>query len=166
MCSAGGSGSGGAIGGSGGASGGGGGFTSGTGGTIGGTGGAVGGSGGVLGGSGGAIGGTGGAGGSTGTGTGGLAAQQACMQVQAGICTRLFACAGQAGLTGMGYTSVSACTSGEQVANCATPEQASCDVGMTYHPDQGKACVDAVNVWSCADMASNTTPAACDLICT
>ncbi len=173
MCTASGSGSGGAMGGTGGASGGGGGFTSSSGGTIVGTGGAVGGSGGVVGGSGGVIGGSGGTIGGTGgtvvgtsTGTGGLSAQQACMQVQSGICARLFACSGQVGLTGMGYASVAACTSGEQAANCATPEQAGCSAGMTYHPDQGKMCVDAVNVWSCADMASNTMPAACDLICT
>ena len=66
----------------------------------------------------------------------------------------------------MGYTSVATCTSDMQASSCATPAQAGCDPGQTYHADQAQACVNAVTVWSCTDMASGTTPASCDLVCT
>lgn len=117
----------------------------------------------------------GGTGGGTGGGSGGtgggsatqqLSAQDACKQAEAGRCNRTFACLGQTGLTALGgYTSVAACTSDEQAQNCSTPAQAGCSSGKTYHPDQGKACVDAVAAWSCTDLASDTMPAVCGLVC-
>jgi hypothetical protein len=81
------------------------------------------------------------------------------------MCPRILACAGQAGLTAMGYTSVAQCTSGMQASNCATPAAAGCDPGQTYHADQAQACVNAVPVWSCTDMTAGTNPAPCDLVC-
>jgi hypothetical protein len=116
-------------------------------------------------GGGGAMVGGGGAGGSVANGTGGLSAQDACKQVMSGICARTFACAGLAGLTALGYASVADCTSSEQASNCATAAQAGCSGGQTYNPTQGKACVDAVAVWSCTDLTTGTTPASCDLVC-
>lgn len=108
-------------------------------------------------------GGAGGAGG--GGGGGGLTAQEACRQVMAAMCERISACYGAEGLTALGYTSVAACTTGMQAEACATPADADCDTGKTYHPDQAQKCVNGMVSLSCADYGTGTMPAACDLVC-
>ena len=118
-----------------------------------------------AGGSGGGAGGNGGGAGGAGGGGGGPTAQEACKQVWAAMCDRTSACYGADGLTAMGYTSVAACTTGMQAEYCATPADAGCETGFTYHPDQAQTCVNGMVSLSCTDYASGTTPAACDLVC-
>jgi hypothetical protein len=107
--------------------------------------------------------GNGGAGGSG--GGGGLAAQDACKQVMAAVCERTSACFGAEGLAALGYTTVAACTADMQAEACATPADADCDPGLTYHPEQAQKCVDGMVTLTCANYASGTMPAACDLVC-
>jgi len=108
--------------------------------------------------------GNGGAGGAGGGGAG-PTAQEACRQVMAALCERTSACYGADGLTAWGFTSVAACTTGLQAESCATPADAACDTGLTYHPDQAQKCVNGMVSWSCADYAAGTMPAACGLVC-
>jgi hypothetical protein len=125
-----------------------------------------GGTGGTGGGGGGGTGGTSGGGtGGTNGGTGTLSAQDACKQVMAALCERTSTCAGSTGLSALGYTSVSSCTTGMQSLDCATPAQAGCSTGQTYHADQAKKCVDSMVAQSCSDFTAGTTPAVCDLVC-
>ncbi len=115
----------------------------------------------------GGTGGQGGGGGSGGTGggTGTISAQDACKQVIAALCERTSTCVGADGLTALGYTSVSSCTTGMQNESCATPADAGCSAGETYHADQAQACVDGMVSLSCANYLAGTTPDACTLVC-
>jgi hypothetical protein len=115
---------------------------------------------------GGGTGGTGGGGtGGTGGSGGGLAIQDACKEVMALLCSKTSTCSGSAGLSALGYTSVSACTTDMQAQSCATPEDAACDTGMTYYPSQAQSCITGLSSLACTDFTNGSFPASCDLIC-
>ena len=99
-------------------------------------------------------------------GTGTLSAQDACKQVMAAMCERTSTCTGATGLNDLGgYTSVAACTTDMQSQDCATPAQAGCTTGQTYHADQAQLCVNGMVALSCTNFTAGTTPAACGLVC-
>jgi hypothetical protein len=104
---------------------------------------------------------TGGSGGAGGT----LAIQDACKQVMAIMCERTSTCVGASGLSALGYTSVASCTSGMQADACGTPQQAACDPGMTYYPDQAQQCINSLSTLACTDFTNDVYPPACDLVC-
>jgi hypothetical protein len=106
---------------------------------------------------------TGGGGGgpSTGGSGGGLAPNEACKQNIAAFCERTLRCDGTNGLSALGYTSVTDCTTQVQAKACMGASEL-CGAGQTYHPDKAQLCVNAMKDLACTSQAS---PAVCDEVC-
>jgi|GEM_PF-3086352 len=102
----------------------------------------------------------------TGGGTGGnLPIQDACKQVMAIMCERTSTCLGASGLSALGYTTVASCTAEMQAEACGTPQQAACDTGTTYYPDQARNCISGLGTLTCADFTNDNYPPSCGLVC-
>ena len=113
----------------------------------------------------------GGSGGTGGGGTGGtsspgtLGAWDACQQTMVIMCQKTSTCLGSAGLSDLGYTSVSSCTTDMQARGCVDVTQSSCADGEVYHADQAQTCLGSLPSISCTDFSNGTFPSACDLMC-
>ena len=94
---------------------------------------------------------------------------EACNQLVATLCTKMFNCYTAAELT------LVQSTVGLNVADCKTKlgaqqcnaDAVKCDIGETYHADKAAECVTQYKGLSCTDIKTvpMPTPAACDLIC-
>ena len=97
-----------------------------------------------------------------------LTPQSACNEAMAALCNWANKCAGTAGLSAIdpSYTSVAACTSGMQTAECQG-SAAACDPGTTFHADKAQQCIDGFNSMACPTSATSTPaePAACSQVC-
>jgi len=93
-----------------------------------------------------------------GSGSTGDTPEQACNDLNAAICERLYACLTPDELAVAGYpSSEAACvTMSEASAGCAAQTTSNvCDGNEKYHPDQASACIDQISGLTCADIRSN-----------
>lgn len=141
------------------------------GGAAGAGGGAVGsGTGGGAGGAGGSgAGGAAGSAGGTGAADGGVeTAVSTCIEAVGILCEKLFQCPNPSA-AGVGAT-VDECKDQMGPGSLCMPENADCLAGQTFHPDKGRACVEAYKTTTCDDLAStdfaSIRPSVCDLQCT
>jgi len=84
--------------------------------------------------------------------------RQACEDLNAAICERLYACLTPAELATAGYpSSEAACvTMSESQAGCAAQtDQNVCDGNEKYHSDEASQCIDQVSGLTCADIRSD-----------
>jgi len=98
---------------------------------------------------------TGACGGSSG---GGESPVEACKDLNAAICERLYACLTADELAAAGFPdSEAACvTMSEAAAGCsAQTTENVCDGNEKYHPDQASTCIDQISGLTCADIRAD-----------
>jgi hypothetical protein len=86
---------------------------------------------------------------------GGDSPRQACEDLNAAICERLYACLTADELAAAGYpASEAACvTMSESQAGCAAQTDANvCDGNEKYHADQAATCIDQISGLTCSDI--------------
>ena len=92
-------------------------------------------------------------------GSSGDSPRQACEDLNAAVCERLYACLTPAELATAGYPSAEAAcvTMSQSQAGCAAQTDTNvCDGNEKYHPDQASECIDQVSGLTCADIRSDT----------
>ncbi|HEV7554638.1 MAG TPA: hypothetical protein VGO00_04230 [Kofleriaceae bacterium] len=85
--------------------------------------------------------------------------RQACEDLNAAVCERLYACLTPAELTTAGFPAAEAAcvTMTQSQAGCAAQtDQNVCDGNQTYHPDEASQCIDQISGLTCADIRSDT----------
>jgi hypothetical protein len=108
--------------------------------------------------------------GSSGDGTGGVSDPvEACKQVKAVTCDKIFGCFTEAELdAAQPIIGLNATDCRDKLQPPCTPDNSNCDSGETYHADKAQACLDGVKTLSCNDIKKDPIPkaAACDQVCT
>lgn len=93
-----------------------------------------------------------------GTSSTGDTPRQACEDLNAAICERLYACLTPAELAAAGYPSAEAAcvTMSESQAGCAAQTADNvCDGNQTYHSDEASQCIDQISGLTCSDIRSD-----------